>query len=119
MGVRSSWCNTCRKSHQRGCPERKAWRKSVHARSGRGGRAWRRLREEIFERDEWFCQECLRGGVITVVTLTGALAGICDHVIPISEGGTDARRNLQTLCKKCSDEKTAEESKRGRGGLKP
>lgn len=114
MGVRSRWCNECRASHTGECPKRKAWVKPVAAQSGRGGRRWRRLREEIFERDECFCRECLRNGVITVVTVSGSLAGICDHIIPLAEGGTDARRNLQTLCRACSDVKTAAESVRGR-----
>lgn len=35
-----------------------------------------------------------------------------DHVIPLSQGGTHAMANLQSLCKKCHSTKTALEDKR-------
>ena len=33
-------------------------------------------------------------------------AYICDHVLPLSDGGTSDLENLQTLCKPCSKTKT-------------
>ncbi len=119
MGLQTRWCNACKTTHAGPCPEREAWTKPVIVGSGRGGRRWRRIREQVFERDGYLCQACRGLGIVTVVTLSGSLAGICDHIIPVSEGGSDADHNLQTLCKKCSDVKTVAEAKRGRGRLKP
>ncbi len=82
---------------------------------GRGGRPWRRLRERIFQRDNFLCQSCLKIGVVTTIDLHGKRAGVCDHVIPEAEGGKTREDNLQALCKACDKEKTQHESKRGRG----
>jgi len=105
--------------HAGACPNKPSWQRPVTVGSGRGGRPWRRKREKIFERDGYLCQEHLRAGSVVVVTLHGRLSGICDHIVPLSEGGTDAERNLETLCQECSDIKTQAESLRGRGGSKP
>lgn len=113
-----TWCARCLRAHNERCPKLEAWVKPVHKQSGRGGRPWQRLRERIFERDEYLCQICLRKGITKVVTLHGALAGVCDHVIPKAEGGTDDESNLQTICKCCDKIKTHEESMRGRGWVK-
>lgn len=72
---------------------------------GRGGRAWRRIKQQVHERDEWTCKHC---GVVTMQLE-------CDHIINQAEGGTDDLSNLQSLCKPCHDIKTLEESKRGAG----
>ena len=64
--------------------------------------------------DGFQCRNCGR-----IVTLHGALAGICDHIVPLCEGGTDIKSNRQTLCQPCSDTKTQQEAQRGRGGSKP
>ncbi|WP_339617216.1 HNH endonuclease [uncultured Gilvimarinus sp.] len=110
----SRWCPKCRSVHIDKCPNAVAWERPVFKKSGRGGRPWRAKRHSVFERDGYQCCECRR-----VVTLHGALAGICDHIIPKAEGGTDDQDNLQTLCSMCSDLKTQQESLRGRGGFKP
>lgn len=54
-------------------------------------------------RDNWLCQLCLKRGELQAAT-------ICDHITPISQGGTDSPDNLQALCKRCSGEKTQAES---------
>lgn len=68
---------------------------------GRGGRPWRRKRDEIFKRDRYTCQVCGRVG--------GALE--LDHIINVARGGTDTDSNLQTICNPCHKQKTAAESK--------
>ena len=112
------WCAKCRASHAGKCPNAVPWVKPVAVKSGRGGRPWQRLRKAIFERDGYICQIHLRKGVVCVVTLHGSLAGICDHIIPVAEGGSDSPENLQTICQECDREKTQLESQRGRGVLK-
>lgn len=68
---------------------------------GRGGRPWRRLRDRIFKRDLYTCQNCGRvGGDLEL-----------DHIVNVAKGGTDDDSNLQTLCKSpCHAEKTHRES---------
>ena len=67
---------------------------------GRGGRPWRRKRDEIFKRDKFTCQVCDRiGGELEL-----------DHIINVARGGTDDNHNLQTICKACHIPKTHAES---------
>lgn len=70
-------------------------------------RRWFEKRDYIIGRDKDLCQECLRQGIIN---------GLCkynrhiDHIIPVSEGGAIYdNNNLQLLCKKCHNKKTAKE----------
>ncbi len=37
-----------------------------------------------------------------------------DHIVPIAEGGTDERENLQGLCSGCHAANTAREAQRGK-----
>lgn len=111
-------CSVCRVIHSADevCPKKKAWSTgAVVKRSGRGGRPWRRKRERVFARDNYLCQQHLRWGLLEPVSLHGAGAGICDHIKALEEGGNDDDVNLQTLCKSCSDKKTQQEARRGRG----
>ncbi|AGH48756.1 HNH endonuclease [Sphingomonas sp. MM-1] len=41
-------------------------------------------------------------------------AVIVDHTLSLAEGGEDVPDNRQSLCKACSDAKTAQEAARGR-----
>lgn len=68
--------------------------------SGRGGRAWRKLKEQIHLRDNYTCQHC---GIVT-------LELECDHILNKAQGGTDDLDNLQSLCKSCHAKKTQRES---------
>jgi len=109
-----SWCSKCRKvHHDEPCPHRKAFgrKRDSHQQSGRGGRVWQRTREYIFHRDNFLCQICKSKGVLTSVELHGPYHGVCDHIIPLSQGGDDKIENLQTICQSCDKEKTASESR--------
>lgn len=81
---------------------------------GRGGRSWRKTRELVFIRDGFLCQPCKRKDKLTPVKLHGPDHGICGHIVPLSEGGSDDMDNLQTECQSCDKAKTAQESRRGR-----
>ncbi|AKX52025.1 hypothetical protein AKN92_11480 [Thiopseudomonas alkaliphila] len=86
---------TLKKTNQK-LPQIKTWGR------GRGGRAWRKLREQIILRDKQICQHC---GLL-------ALEPEVDHIVPLAAGGTDAPGNLQVLCKSpCHADKTARESR--------
>lgn len=53
---------------------------------------WMKLRKTVFERDNYTCVYCN----------SKALVIECDHVIPITKGGSSNIRNLVTACKDCN-----------------
>ncbi len=67
---------------------------------GRGGRPWRRLRDQILLRDAYTCRAC---GLVSQHLEV-------DHIINVAQGGTDDPSNLQSLCSACHRSKTAQES---------
>ena len=82
-------CFRCRALVQGRCPCRQA--SSIE----RGyGSAWQRLRASILA-DDPDCAAC------------GAPARVVDHIIARVNGGSDARDNLQALCRACHARKTA------------
>lgn len=48
-------------------------------------------RLSVFRRDRFRCVVCGRNDDLTV-----------DHILPISKGGTDEEKNLQTMCQRCN-----------------
>jgi 5-methylcytosine-specific restriction endonuclease McrA len=50
------------------------------------------MREVVFARDGWSCQYC--------GSRTGALT--CDHIVPVSRGGSSTLDNLVTACLACN-----------------
>ena len=61
------------------------------------GRNWYRLRFEVLERDKFQCQYC--GQYAPNVRLE------VDHILAVSDGGTDALENLRTSCFACNQGK--------------
>lgn len=58
---------------------------------------WREIRERIFLRDDYTCSYCgSRGERLE-----------CDHIHPVSLGGTHEDENLTTACFKCNRSKRA------------
>lgn len=55
------------------------------------------LRHEVFKRDNYTCKECGRTNKESIIH--------CDHIIPVTQGGTDELSNLQTLCEECNLQK--------------
>lgn len=72
---------------------------------GRGGRPWRRIRNEILRRDGFVCMPCKAQGRTKLATEV-------DHIVPMFEGGTDAKTNLQAICTDCHKAKTQAEARR-------
>lgn len=64
---------------------------------------WRKLSKQV-RKEEPICRRCRRQDSVLV-----------DHIVPKRSGGTDARSNLQALCKDCHDEKTLQEDGRFQG----
>lgn len=69
------------------------------------GRPLQRERKRIFQQQP-LCVLCRKVGHIRAATEL-------DHIIPLSQGGTDEPANLQGLCGDCHKEKTANESRAG------
>lgn len=69
-------------------------------------KGWARIRATVARDADYICQECFGPAPVK-----GA-GSVCDHIKPAAEGGTDDMSNLQWLCKRCSDRKTAREANR-------
>ncbi len=53
-----------------------------------------RLRHECFKRDGYKCKECGNTNKESILH--------ADHILPVSQGGSDELENLQTLCEECN-----------------
>lgn len=107
MTTLDKYCPVCGKrvppnhTHKRRAPSRRdqEWRK---------GYDWQyqQARQQAIERDQGCCQIC---GLKVAVKRDGKwrmFGGETDHIIPLSQGGTNQPENIQTLCKECHREKT-------------
>ena len=78
--------------------------------SARGyGAAWRLVRQRVLDRDSHRCAACAGAGRVTP-------ARCVDHIVPKEDGGGDEMMNLQALCQRCHDVKTATEKAARRAG---
>ena len=57
---------------------------------------WEQIRLEVFERDGWRCRRC-------PASLRGNNSRQCHHIIPLSNGGSNKKWNLISLCGSCHD----------------
>lgn len=57
--------------------------------------AWRKQRLALL-REQPLCRICLAAGRTVA-------AAVVDHIVPLSDGGTNTTANLQPLCKRCHD----------------
>lgn len=86
-----------------------AWNKPGNRHSQGYGTAWDKLRVRILARDAYSCVPCReRDGAIRP-------AHAVDHIVPKSQGGTDAMSNLQAICTDCHQQKTLEEAAAAQG----
>lgn len=71
-------------------------------------RVWQLMRQVVFERDGWCCVYCgMRSGTLT-----------CDHVVPVSRGGSSTLDNLVTACLACNLAKSTMTPKEWRAQLR-
>lgn len=86
---------------------RKAWsERNPSVKRTLVGRRRHAMRELVL-REQPLCPICEAQGRISASTRL-------DHIVPISEGGSDDRSNLQGLCEPCHDEKTQREALRAK-----
>jgi len=53
---------------------------------------WDKIRKIVFKRDDYICQYCGKKDCILE----------CDHIVPLSSGGTHKISNLNTACMPCN-----------------
>ena len=58
---------------------------------------WAQIRAEVFRRDDYTCRYCGERGKRLE----------CDHVVPVSRGGSNDPSNLVTACFRCNRSKRA------------
>lgn len=68
-------------------------------------REWAKMRDKIIIRDKGLCQEHKRQGIV----MAAGKYRTVDHIVPRNRGGSDTEENLELLCKKCHDIKSAKE----------
>lgn len=66
-----------------------------------------RIRAHVFKRDGYRCRRCGSNKGLTL-----------DHIVPKAAGGTNAIRNLQTLCEDCNTAKADDMGPRERAALR-
>ncbi len=66
--------------------------------------SWKKIRARVFERDDWECVYCGSSEDL-----------VCDHLWPISRGGTNEIGNLVTACSDCNADKRAKTLDEWRG----
>ena len=65
------------------------------------------LRNEILERNGFTCQQCGAGAGDPDPYTPGRKVRLhVDHIVPLSQGGTDDRDNLRALCSTCNQGKS-------------
>ena len=108
---RPTCCRECgkRTSGAPYCPEHTLSEEELRLRTqpwraGYSDPAYTRNRPRAYERDGRACVKCGRR--------LEANEYICDHVLPLSEGGTSSLANLQTLCRACNKTKTRTDRRR-------
>lgn len=73
---------------------------------------WRRLTKQILKRDNHQCQ-------IRYVGICTGRATEVDHIIPVTQGGTDHPSNLQAACRECHLAKSSDEGHIAQGHKPP
>lgn len=98
-------CLKPRCQHDKPCPihARKPWDHRGRTRQERGyGAGHERLRDQVLA-EESCCRICRYPG-----------QGTADHIIPLFQGGTTTRENMQRLCTRCQQAKASSEGNQSR-----
>lgn len=97
-------CGNLVPAGQRYCPEcEQPWKTSQSTPSSRSADAkWRKTQRFVLKRDNHRCR------IHYVDTCIGVATEV-DHIIPVSQGGTDHPSNLQAACRPCHLAKSSDE----------
>lgn len=84
------------------------WDKNPSKRKQYGyNKRWPKIRRNVMVRDNGLCQVCKAEGIYQQ-------GSEVDHIVPVSQGGSDAYSNLQVICVPHHREKTHRESRQGK-----
>ena len=70
------------------------WDGEIQGKGIASGSSWDRIRKSVLARDNYTCRSCRRKDNLTV-----------DHIVQLSQGGTNSMENMQTLCRYCHEKK--------------
>lgn len=93
------WTRRRALGHPARCPE-------CASKTGRGGGLFRRVGLGVLDRDGWQCQLCWRP-IDPLCRMPQPGAPTVDHIVPVSEGGTDALDNLRAAHFDCNRKRGA------------
>lgn len=82
------------------------WTRTVSRHKRGYDSAYDRMRARVLE-EEPICRPCDAQGLVTASVTA-------DHIVPLAEGGTGDRGNMQGICAACHRAKTAREAARAR-----
>ena len=74
--------------------ETNEWDSEIQGKGIAPGSSWDRIRKAVLARDSYTCRSCRRKDNLTV-----------DHIVQLSQGGTNSMENMQTLCRYCHEKK--------------
>lgn len=94
------------KSRPAGTRKASNWTRAVSRHQRGYDSAYDRMRAQVL-REEPLCRPCDAQGFVTASVTA-------DHIIPLAEGGTGERENMQGICGPCHKAKTAKEATRAR-----
>lgn len=66
----------------------------------------KRVRDYIYYKNEWNSIRHKLGKPIAKCVGCGRIADTYDHIIPLSQGGTNELKNLQPMCRECNSKKS-------------
>ena len=97
-------CNELVPAGVRCCPTHDTgrWRTKNTPKSRSAEGKWKKTRRAVLTRDGYQCK-------IRYVGICIGLASEVDHLIPVSEGGTDLLPNLRAACRPCHLAKSSDE----------
>lgn len=107
-------CGTLVPAGVRYCQEcEQPWKTSQSTPNSRSADAkWKKTRRFVLNRDGHHCQ-------IRYVGTCIGLASEADHIIPVTQGGTDHPSNLQAACRPCHLAKSSDEGHQAAGHRVP
>lgn len=79
--------------------------------------SWASVKRSVFERDGWTCQLC-GAPIDRELPFTDQMSGQIDHIVAVTNGGSDDLANLQAAHRLCNARKGPSQRHRGIRGIR-